>query len=255
MSPDQFPAEFAAVRPTLAAITEQTRNLTITAPDQYERAGELLKTVKGALKQIEDQRTSITKPINESLRNANAHAKAAAAPFEDAERRIKSAMIVYSDEQDRIRREAQRRADEEASRERERLAAQAAETARKAREKADQERRAAEAAANEGRIEDAARHAAKADGIEERATEKVGAIEERAAEAVAPVVQLDSGKVAGTSKRELWKFEVTNENAVPREYLMVDEVKIGGVVRALKGGTKIPGVRVYPVTTLASRSA
>jgi hypothetical protein len=45
--------------------------------------------------------------------------------------------------------------------------------------------------------------------------------------------------------RENWKFRVTNEKLIPREYLKADEIKIGGVVRALKGSTNIPGVEVY----------
>ena len=33
---------------------------------------------------------------------------------------------------------------------------------------------------------------------------------------------------------------------VPREYMKLDESAIGGVVRAMKDKTNIPGIRVYP---------
>lgn len=51
-------------------------------------------------------------------------------------------------------------------------------------------------------------------------------------------------KVEGVSFRDNWTFTVTDPGLVPREYLMLDEQKIRGVVRALKGEAKIPGVEV-----------
>lgn len=68
-------------------------------------------------------------------------------------------------------------------------------------------------------------------------------------EVVAPIVagpekrvETDFGKASFTEK---WNFTITNEALIPREYLMVDEVKIRRVVKALKADTKIPGVRVF----------
>jgi len=52
-------------------------------------------------------------------------------------------------------------------------------------------------------------------------------------------------KAAGLAFVDTWKFEVTDPALVPQEYLTVDEKKIGGVVRSLKGQAVIPGVRVY----------
>lgn len=49
----------------------------------------------------------------------------------------------------------------------------------------------------------------------------------------------------GVSFRKVWKFRIVNADLIPREYLKVDEVKIGQVVRAMKDGTNIPGVEVY----------
>jgi hypothetical protein len=52
-------------------------------------------------------------------------------------------------------------------------------------------------------------------------------------------------KVEGTMRRDNWCFEVTDARLIPREYLAIDTVKIGQVVRAMKGSTSIPGIRVY----------
>ncbi len=61
-------------------------------------------------------------------------------------------------------------------------------------------------------------------------------------------------KVKGVSKRKVWKFEVTDVSELPPEYLIANEKAIGGVVRALKDKTNIPGVRVYFEETLAAGS-
>jgi len=52
-------------------------------------------------------------------------------------------------------------------------------------------------------------------------------------------------QVKGVSVREKWKFRITNEAKVPREYLMVDERKVQKVVDAMKSLTSILGIEVY----------
>ena len=65
---------------------------------------------------------------------------------------------------------------------------------------------------------------------------------------VPPVVLPGAPKLAGSSERTYWKFQITDEAALPREYLMPDEKKIGQVVRAMKEKAvgHIPGVYAYP---------
>lgn len=256
MTVDTFPAEFSSVEPALAEIREGYRAVqVIRSADQFTRAGELLKAVKGALKQIEEQRVAITKPINESLRVVNSQAKVAAAPFETAEREIKARMVEYSDEQDRLRREEQRKAEAAAAAERARLAKLQAEAEAKARAEQDRLRREAEEAAAAGRAAEAAKLAAKADKVEEKAAAKVEELQLREAMVVAPMIQREAPKVSGVSTREVWKFEITDPSLVPREYLVIDETKVRKVVQALRGDTQIPGVRVYSERQLAAGAA
>jgi hypothetical protein len=66
-----------------------------------------------------------------------------------------------------------------------------------------------------------------------------------------PVARPDSA----VSFREVWHFRVTNPSIVPDEYKAIDEKKIGGVVRAMKSATRIPGVEVYSEKTTAVRGA
>jgi len=58
-------------------------------------------------------------------------------------------------------------------------------------------------------------------------------------------------KIEGITPRTIWKFEITDEKLIPREYLLVDEKRIGQIVRAMKQDTVIPGVRAYAETSLA----
>lgn len=140
-------------------------------------------------------------------------------PMERAENEIlKPAMVKYQTEQDRKRKEEEDRLRAEAKKKEE-----------------------------DARIKDA--EALVADGQKELADAIMAA-----PVVVAPVVVPREDSTPGISYREIWKFEVIDPNSVPRDYLAIDEKRIGGVVRALKGETRIPGVRVWPEKSIAGRS-
>jgi hypothetical protein len=237
------------------SLRQFAHGLVIKSADAYEAAATMLISVKGALKMIETARTQITVPLNESLKAVNAQAKLAAEPFLADEAAIKKAMIVYSNEQDRIREEEQRRANEIARKERERLQAIADEAARKAYEEAAAKRKAAEDAAAAGRQAEADRLNAQAKRAEEKAADKVELYENRAALVTAPIAQQAAPKVGGISIPKVWAFEIADAALIPREYLMVDEVKIRKVVGALKGLTVIAGVRVFEQKRVSAGAA
>lgn len=118
----------------------------------------------------------------------------------------------------------------------------------------DQKRRAEEDRQREEqkkRIEDERLKAAaqlEKDGENEAAQELIEAPIE------APVVVIPKEQAPpGISYRENWKFRVVDDSKIPREYMTVDEKKIGGVVRALKGETRIAGVEVYSEQVVAGR--
>jgi DNA repair exonuclease SbcCD ATPase subunit len=72
-----------------------------------------------------------------------------------------------------------------------------------------------------------------------------------AAMAPAPIVP-EAPKTAGLAMRDNWCFEVVDPAAVPREYLIINEVAIGKIVRALRGKIEIPGIRVFNRPIMAS---
>jgi hypothetical protein len=191
----------------------------VTTPQQYTEAAEMLKHIKGKAKELDETRKSLTKPLDESKKRIMDFFAKPLDFLTKAENSIKRSMISYSDEQDRIRREEQRKAEEAARKERERIEAQA--------------RKAAES----GKIE--------------RAVE----LEQRAAAVVAPIISREPPKVTGINTREVWRFEVVDAAAVPREFLMVDESKIRKYVQAMKSDSMIAGVRVWSEKSLASGAA
>ncbi|HLF13209.1 MAG TPA: hypothetical protein VJA26_18570 [Gammaproteobacteria bacterium] len=246
------PTNAAAERAQSALAHAQSMNI-VTA-EQYEAGAMELQAIKGKWREIDEARKQLVKPIDEARKRIQEFFGAPLAFLEKAEGIVKGKLTTFQNEQERIRREEQRKAEEAARKERERLEAQARETERKAREKAAAERRAAEEAAAAGRAEEAARLAERAAATENKAAEKAIELEQRAAAIVAPVIQREAPKVAGLSMRETPKFEIVDASKLPREYLVADESRIRKVVNALKMDANIPGVRVWMDKTPASRA-
>lgn len=72
---------------------------------------------------------------------------------------------------------------------------------------------------------------------------------------IAPVIQAPppAPKAASVTLKKTYRFEIVDPLKIPREYLCVDEVKIGRMVRASSGTLVIPGVRIIEEETAAKR--
>jgi len=70
-----------------------------------------------------------------------------------------------------------------------------------------------------------------------------------------PTLETEIPKMAGISFTEVWHFEIVDVKQIPGDYMMPDERKIQGVVKALKDKTSIPGIRVYSDQQVGARSA
>lgn len=130
------------------------------------------------------------------------------------------------------------------------------EEARKRKEAEEARKAAEEEAAKKRKIEEENRLALaerlEKEGMAEQAEEVLAApvvVEVAKVEAPAPKVT-----VQGASTRQNWQFSIDDESLVPREYMTPDLVKIGRLVKAMKGETRIPGVRVFDAGTVAFRS-
>lgn len=81
--------QVAKAREAAAAIT------TITSPSEYEAAAEFGKKVSKLAKMIDTKEKSITKPINDSLKEIKAMFKPYKSQVEDLKNNVKSAMTAY----------------------------------------------------------------------------------------------------------------------------------------------------------------
>lgn len=60
-----------------------------------------------------------------------------------------------------------------------------------------------------------------------------------------PLPAVVTPKLEGTYIVKLPKFRLLNLDSVPREYLMLDQVKVMAAVKAAKGLITIPGIEIY----------
>ena len=225
--------ELTVARPD-EALFNQSKNLMklaesykITSPEMAINAGDDLKAVKALAKQIEDKRTSITKPLNQALREVNALFKPAKNWLKKAEGSIKGKMLEFQREQDRIARELQAKVDEEARKERIRL-----------------EKKAADA-----------------ELVKE--PERAEVLREQAEIHEAPVIVSTAPKLEGIATRKTWKAEVVNKLlfvkhvAEKRNDLLglieINQSALNAQARSLKDGLDIPGIKAVIEETLVAR--
>ena len=175
-------------------------------------------------------------------------------------------MLVYENEQERLRMVEQRRleaiAKAEADAERDRQIAEQ----KKAYEAAEKERKAAEAARVKA---EAAQKAAKGNALAAEAARRQAQAAEQArldaeqraedarlealrvkqdAAMAKPAVVVVEKSTPTVPRRQVPKFEIEDASKLPRQYLVPNEVAIGGVIRSLRANHGIPGVRYYEVS-------
>lgn len=211
--------ELEILRQKTLTIPEQARLIKVTDAPTYERAGDILGQIKALRKEIDAGYDSIISKAYAAHKEAVAKKKEADEPLAQAEAILKPQMLSFVNEQ-------RRKAEEEERRQRE-----------EARKKAEQEQ--LEAAIQ-----------AEAEGDKEAAE---AIIQEPVY--IPPIqVKAEIPKVSGFSVREQWTFEIVDDKKIPREYLIVDEVSIGKIVRAMKDKTRIDGIRAYNASSAAMRT-
>jgi hypothetical protein len=191
-------------------VYDQAKAITVKDNDTMTQADDLIKSMRLVRKEIGLAFDPIIAKAFAAHKEAKAQKDRAELPLIQAEEFLKPQIKSYLAEQERIRIEKENEL---------RLQAQ----------KAEEERRIVEAAQLE------------AEGHKEEAE----AVLEKPAPIVMPTVEKTTPKADMRLYRKVWKFRVISEAEIPREYLKVDDVKIGGVVRAMKGKTSIKGIQVY----------
>jgi len=191
------------------------------------KANDFLLAIKMMQKEINETFDPVIKKAHDAHKEAVAQKKKHEAPLKEAEGIVKGAIGSYLAEQ--------RRLQEAAEAEARRLAKEAEQ---KRIDEENKQRAEAQEAIDEGDFDKARDILAKEIPPPEM-----------------PPVLASPPKPAleGVSVRTIWKFRIIDENAIPREYLKIDETSIGVVVRTMKDRTRIPGIEVYSEDSLAAR--
>jgi hypothetical protein len=218
------------LRAEVAPVVAQAGAIVVASPEQYQGAAEFLKAVKSAQKRVEDWFAEPVKAAHSAWKALTNRRDETMQPLLAAERTVKNKMVMYAQEQERIRAAEQARLQAEAD------------------EKARREREAAEKAA------------AKLKTPELR--------DQRMAEAAAisaPVVTVASTtpEVKGQSIRKTWKARIVDPKAVVlaimqwpdwTAYIELKECELNRFAARTKGALSVPGCEMFEDATLASGS-
>jgi len=199
------------------------KNFSVETNETNIAAAEALSLAKRKIKELEARRKKITDPLNEAKASAMSLFRRPIEAWTTVKNTIERAKRIFiANEQDKQRKE-QARIDE---------------LARKEKEKQEK--------ALEKRIANAA-----AKGKTEKVEELKEAKEE--IQVMTPVVENKVEKIAGESMRDNWKFKITAERLVPREYFKLDLEKIGKMVKASGGTFKALGIEIYNEPSIVTR--
>ncbi len=189
------------------------RGLKIISPELYKITAERLKSIKGALVEVDEYFNPDIEKANSLHKSLTGKRKAFKDPLLEAETLAKAELKRWDDLQEADRVKAQAKLDD---------AAKATETREKAK------------------LEDKAKKA-EASGNTEKATE----LRDQAAavHVSAAIVQSNVEKISGISYKEDWTAEVTDKKLVPLEYLEPNMKALEAIAKATKGAIQIPGVK------------
>lgn len=211
-------------------IVKQATLVKITDQPSYDFACALLtEQIKPFRKRWQDYWEDVKKPAYAAYKAIQAKFNEGDEPLAKAERQVKAEIIVWEAEQDRIRMELQRKAEEDAR-------------------KAEEEERSRLAALAE---------------IEGASEEEVESITAAPMVVVAPPVAPTYQRAAGVSTRENWKCRVTDmkklcaaigKGQVPVNYVLPNEPALNARAKADKATLNIPGVVSYNDPVISGRS-
>lgn len=232
------------------------REFEIATAEDYGLAADELKAIKAKATGLETQRTAITGPINKALKAINDLFRGPTALLEEAESTLKTKMLAYSREQERIAAEARRKAEQAAEAERVRLAEQAA-----ARQREAEAQALAAAQAQQAGDEQAAQLA---QANAERAQAEAASAAMTAQLVVAAPVVAERVAVKGISTSTRIEFEVTDLHKLVQHIaehpelislVCADTVKLRAYTKGLGLACALPGVRVFEAQTMSARAA
>lgn len=212
----EISAEWLAERDQLAS--EAAALQTIGNQGQFNAAELLLRRITSKSNEAEAVRKSLSDPFNRAAKDIKAMADGAREPLEAAKDKLKATMGGY------IRAE-------------------------QLRQQQEMERKAAEQAAEQRRLE-----AERAKAVAEENPFAEAAALAKVEAVTAPIIpDTATTRRVMTRAATVWRWEITDPTAVPREFCCPDEKKIREHVNRNKEAAGIPGVRVWEDLDIRAR--
>lgn len=224
-------AELVLYSPQEAALQKQIQNLATAAGKavvdceaRAKSATDLAQLIRATIKAIDDDRKTLTEPLNGFLRAINSRYKEHSSRAEQARQELDAKLLAWRrKEAERIKKE-QEAADAAARLERERLRAQAE---------------------------------AEAEALRKRGEETAAEMVMQTAQmtlipsVVVPEKRSTEGQRAASSTRKVWKFEVVDFAAVSDEYKTLNSTAVYTQIRA--GVRELAGLRIFEHDELVVR--
>lgn len=205
--------QLESIREQIASLAIKCSNFVVSL-DSLDEAKTLAKDAKKIESLIEDRRKEITKPILDEKKQIDDFAKSLTNDLNESIKTLRNQILNVEKEIERKRQEELKRIAEENARREAEL------------RKQEEELKAKQAEASKPTLEES--------------EALMRAKQEREA-LMAKQAEMESQK--SSNLRKVWTFEVTNQNEVPNEYLMINEK---AVKAAIANGTReIPGIRIY----------
>lgn len=211
MTPVDTDVDIQAIEKESNALVVKANSYDITTNNVYVEAMEFAKTIKAMQKEVDGAFDPIIKNNHAAWKAAIAQKAKYYEPLEKALKFLDSKGRTFRQEQEAIRLADERKAQELARKEAERLQ----KLAEKAKARGDEK---------------------KAESFEAKAQETAS---------ITPVVASKVSNIEGIKVRKVWKYRIVDANAIPREYLIPNEVMLGQMARATKNTLKVAGVEFY----------
>ena len=231
--------QFEELRSELTQLVAPTLAIKVTNAGSSSSAIEAAKQVKALQKRIEAKRKDIVGPLNDRVKLINDYAKSIMAPLEQAESHLKKELVSFEMEQEKIRLEVLRKAEEERKRVEEEL-----------RAKHDAEQAAL---IDEAQVSDLFGADESQPSVDARALDLEIAQQEEIARAnmAARQREYDAKSIGIKNARKIWRCEAVDISQVPKEFLVIELNSAAVLAAARAGVTTIPGVRIWQETTVA----
>lgn len=244
------PQKIERLDTAIQEISEKVGTLVISSDADFLLASELLRRIKAVQREISDVFDPIVKKAHAAWKEALAQKEARLKRYQEAEGRLKAALVEYRRRKEAEAAEERRRLEEEARRKREEEEARRRAELEAERKRLEEERLAAAAEAE-----------ARGDKTLAEALLSAPLPEPQAPPTEEPVIEIPVPKVEPPKAEGLvfttrWKAEVVDFPALvqavamghaPVTLLLPDLVALNRFAQATRGAAEVPGVRFFEV--------